>query len=62
MLLFSENNGMLLCPDCKIELDPNVHKFCYGCAKTIQEISNIRKKQGKSFKILFSESKIARDQ
>ena len=37
---------MLLCPDCKIKLDPKVHKFCYGCGKTIQEISDMCKKQG----------------
>ena len=47
MLLFLDTNEMELCPDCDIELDPNVHNFCYRCGKAIQEISNIRKKQGK---------------
>ena len=46
VLLFSEN-GKQLCPDCKIELDPNVHKFCYGCGKTMQQIFDVCKKQGK---------------
>ena len=38
----------MICPDCKVELDPKVHLFCYRCGKTIEKIfSIVHKKQGK---------------
>ena len=44
---------MQICPDCNIELDPDVHKFCFGCGKTIQQIRSIvSEKRGKC--IIFS--------
>ncbi|CAB4021187.1 Hypothetical predicted protein [Paramuricea clavata] len=43
---------MQLCPDCNIELDPNVHRFCYGCGKTIQEIvSNAREEDNNGIQL-----------
>ena len=37
------------CPDCDIKLDPNVHKFCYGCAKSMPEIiSYVNSQKGKN--------------
>ena len=45
--LFSGNNGVQLCPDCNIELDINVHRFCYMCGKNVQEmVANVHRKQG----------------
>ncbi len=49
-VLFSDNSGLQLCPYCKIELDTNVHKFCYGCGKNVQEmVANVHKNQGNYF-------------
>ncbi|CAB4009191.1 Hypothetical predicted protein, partial [Paramuricea clavata] len=42
----SNKLGVQLCPYCNSELDPNVHRFCSGCGKTIQEcISIVHQKQ-----------------
>ena len=50
LLMFLDNSGMLLCPNCNSELDPKKHKFCYGCAKPVPEIvSSLGTKQGKDF-------------
>ncbi len=47
---FIGDNGLRLCVDCDIKLDPSVHRFCYGCGKKTQEmVSNKFEKKGNNF-------------
>ena len=49
---------MPICPNCNIKLEPGVHKFCYGCGKTVQDILSIaREKHGKYIIFLCSNIK-----
>ena len=49
---------MPICPNYNIKYEPNVHKFCYGCGKTVQEIlSIVREKHSKYIIFLCSNIK-----
>ena len=30
--------SIVSCPDCRIELNPSVHKFCYVCGEKVEGI------------------------
>ena len=38
LLSLLDKNGKPKCSNCNTEIDPNVHKFCHGCGKNVQEM------------------------
>ena len=51
-LLLPRILGRIFCPNCNIELDTNLHLFCFKCGKSVEEMVSVDLKQGNDDEIL----------